>query len=189
MDLRLRYILCRRINACENCLESFKALNLLEEKELYVYCGQLRLIRSSFDNGLNGRSGNGLVVKHNCDIKCNDTSEHGKASGIDEPENSCTLTIGGPKNYVPVVCVLYLCTIIFYDLQKVGFRFVWALKCTGDVRFSSFNTPFPTKTERIWPSSKIRPRRIWSPKTPTKRFWKNSSTEIANRFALWRAKV
>lgn len=95
-----------------------EALNLLEEKELYVYCGQLRLIRNSFDNGLNGRSGNGLVVKHNCDIKCNDTSEHGKASGIDEPENSCTLTIGGPKNYVPVVCVLYLCTIIFYDLQK-----------------------------------------------------------------------
>ena len=61
-----------------------------------------------------------LIIKDNCATECpvNATAPTGPG-GESGPPGTCSLTVGGPKNYVPVVCVLYLCTIIFYDLQKV----------------------------------------------------------------------
>ena len=60
--------------------------------------------RKKILNNCNYAGGN--TISDNCDEVC-DTS------------STCLLSVGGPESYIWVVMVMYLCTIVFYDLQKV----------------------------------------------------------------------
>ncbi|CBY39503.1 unnamed protein product, partial [Oikopleura dioica] len=90
-----------------------ESLDLMAEKKYPIKCGDYRAVQKTLN--YNHKS----VIVNDCDKVCPDANGGKAGGGIEGLEDGfCTLTIGGTQQFIPVVCVLYLCTIIFYDLQK-----------------------------------------------------------------------
>ena len=75
-----------------------ESLNLLQQKDVVINCEQI--------SGIFGQS---RIIRDDCHQKCN----------AENSDNTCLLTIGGPKNYIPIMSVLFVAAILFYDVQKL----------------------------------------------------------------------
>ena len=73
-----------------------------------IFCDEAQRVIANFKSAGRGHARGGSTISNNCDEVCGE-------------EDLCELKIGGPKVYTSVLAVLYICTIIFYDLQKVRF--------------------------------------------------------------------
>ena len=83
-----------------------EALDLLHVSKYSIFCDEAQRVIANFKSAGRGHARGGSTISNNCDEVCGE-------------EDLCELKIGGPKVYTSVLAVLYICTIIFYDLQKV----------------------------------------------------------------------